>query len=215
MGQENDVKKRGGGKHFTWEDRVRLETLVRTLYPGGRKPNFADLAGRLGRHRSSVSREYRRGKTVNWDSQLKGFPVYSARKAQDDAGRAALNKGPRGKLTMGVAAAIAALILQEKFSPYAAVMRLRACGGLPWVPCERSVYYAVDAGLIGVSRSQLPYRPTGSGVKGPAHAWPTPTPAAGLSRSARRAPGTGASTGTGRWTPSSAGRGLPRRASWS
>jgi len=77
MGQENDVKKRGGGKHFTWEDRVRLETLVRTLYPGGRKPNFADLAGRLGRHRSSVSREYRRGKTVNWDSQLKGFPVYS------------------------------------------------------------------------------------------------------------------------------------------
>lgn len=161
MGQENDVKKRGGGKHFTWEDRVRLETLVRTLYPGGRKPNFADLAGRLGRHRSSVSREYRRGKTVNRDSQMKEFPVYSARKAQDGAGRAALNKGPRGKLTTGVAAAIAALILQEKFSPYAAVMRLRACGGLPWVPCERSVYYAIDAGLIGVSRSQLPYRPTG------------------------------------------------------
>jgi len=50
MGQENDVKKRGGGKHFTWEDRVRLETLVRTLYPGGRKPNFADFAGRLGWH---------------------------------------------------------------------------------------------------------------------------------------------------------------------
>ena len=70
-------------------------------------------------------------------------------------------------ITYAVAAAIAALILQEKFSPYAAVMRLRACGGLPWVPCERSVYYAVDAGLIGVSRSQLPYRPKGKRRAGP------------------------------------------------
>jgi len=161
MGQEDDDKKRGGGKHFTWEERVRLETLVRALYPGGRKPNFADLAGKLGRHRSSVSREYRRGKAVNRDSQLKEFPVYSARKAQDDAGRAALSKGPRGKLTTGVAAAVADLIVRERLSPYAAVMRLRARGGLPWVPCERSVYYAIDAGLLGVSKSQLPYRPAG------------------------------------------------------
>lgn len=161
MGQNNDGKKQGGGKHFTWEDRVRLETLVRTLYPGGRKPNFVDLAECLGRHRSSVSREYRRGKTVNWDSQLKAFPVYSARKAQDDANRSALNKGPRGKLTTGVAARLRDLITQEKLSPYAAVMRLRARSDLPWVPCERSVYNATDAGLIGVSRAQLPYRPTG------------------------------------------------------
>ena len=161
MGQRDDVKKRGGGKHFTWEDRVRLETLVRTLYPGGRKPNFADLAGKLGRHRSSVSREYRRGKAVNRDSQLKEFPVYSARKAQDAADRAALDKGPRPRLTTGVAALLRDLILQERLSPYAAVMRLRARGGLPWVPCERSVYYAIDAGLIGVSKSQLPYRPAG------------------------------------------------------
>ena len=161
MGQEDHDKKRCGGKHFTWDERIRLETLARTLYPGGREPSFADLARRLGRHRSSVSREYRRGKTVNRDSDLREFPVYSAHKAQDAADRAALNKGPRGKLTTGVAARIRDLILRERLSPFAAVMRLRADGGLPWVPCERSVYYAVDAGLIGVSRSQLPYRPAG------------------------------------------------------
>ena len=161
MGQRDDVKKRGGGKHFTWEDRVRLETLVRTLYPGGREPNFAALAERLGRHRSSVSREYRRGRAVNRNSQLKEFFVYSARKAQDAADRAALDKGPRPRLTTGVAALLRDLILPERLSPYAAVMRLRARGDLPWVPCERSVYYAIDAGLLGVSRSQLPYRPTG------------------------------------------------------
>ena len=158
--QEKSVTKRRGGKHFTWEDRVRLEALSRELYPR-RKPDFSDLGRRLGRHRTTVSREWRRGQTVNRDSDLREFPVYSARKAQGAADRVALNKGPRGKLTTGVAARIRDLILRERLSPFAAVMRLRADGGLPWVPCERSVYYAVDAGLIGVSRSQLPYRPTG------------------------------------------------------
>jgi len=161
MGREDHDRKHGGGKHFTWEERVRLETLLRTLYPGGRRPNFSDLAQRLGRHRSSVSREYRRGKTVNRDSLLREFPVYSARKAQDDAERAGLNKGPRGKLTNGIAAEIRGLILGEALSPYAAVTRLRKRGGLPWVPCERTVYYAVDAGLLGVSRERLPYKPKG------------------------------------------------------
>lgn len=161
MEQKDDDKKRGGGKHFTWEERIRLETLVRTLYPGGRVPNFAGLAGKLGRHRSSVSREYRRGKTLNRNSQLKEFPVYSALKAQDDADRASLGKGPAGKLTNTMAAQIRGLIVDGRLSPYAAVMTLRKRGGHPWVPCERTVYYAIDAGLLGVSKSQLPYRPTG------------------------------------------------------
>ena len=161
MEQEDHDKKRGGGKHFTWDERIRLETLVRTLYPGGREPNFADLAGRLGRHRSSVSREYRRGKTVNRDSQLKEFPVYSSRKAQDDADRASLGKGPPGRLTNKIAAEIRDLIVDGRLSPYAAVMTLLNRGRHPWVPCERTVYYAIDAGLLGVARSQLPYRPAG------------------------------------------------------
>lgn len=160
MGQDDHGRKRIGGKHFNWEERVRLEALVRALFPRGPEPDFTRLGALLGRHRSSVSREYKRGTAVNLDGELREFPVYSARKAQDDADRAALNKGPRAKLTTGVAALIRDLILQEKLSPYAAVMRLRGQGGLPWVPCERSVYYAIDAGLLGVARSQLPYRPT-------------------------------------------------------
>jgi len=161
MGQHDDDKKRGGGKHFTWEERIRLETLVRTLYPGRREPNFADLAGKLGRHRSSVSREYRRGKTVNRNSQLQEFAVYSATKAQDDADRASLGKGPPGKLTNRIAAEIRGLIVDGRLSPYAAVMTLLKRAGHPWVPCERTVYYAIDAGLLGVAREQLPYRPKG------------------------------------------------------
>jgi IS30 family transposase len=161
MGQKDDDKKRGGGKHFTWEERVRLEAFLRVLFPRGREPDFTRLAKLLGRHRSSVSREYARGAAVNLTGELVPFRAYSARKAQDAADRAALNKGPRPRLTTGIAALIRDLILLERLSPFAAVTRLRARGDLPWVPCERAVYYAIDAGLIGVSKSQLPYRPAG------------------------------------------------------
>jgi len=160
MGHDEHDKKRRGGKHFTWEDRVRMESLARALYPR-KRPDFAVLARMLGRDRSTVSREYRRGETVNRDGELREYPAYSARKAQDNAGRAALNKGPRARLTTGVAEALRTLILEGRLSPYAAVMRLRKEGRLPWVPCERTVYYAVGAGLLGISRSQLPYRPKG------------------------------------------------------
>ena len=70
MEQSEGARKGSGGKHFSWEDRVRLETLDRALYPGKRKCNFAELARRLGRHRSSVSREYRRGTVMNKNSEL-------------------------------------------------------------------------------------------------------------------------------------------------
>jgi IS30 family transposase len=159
MGQAKHRTNRTGGKHFTWEDRIRLETLARTLYPGGRKAEFAELARQLGRHRSSVSREYRRATVMNKNSQLEEFAVYSAHKGRDAATQAALAKGPRGKLTNHIASDIRDLIVNEKLSPYAALMRLRKAGRHPWLPCERTVYYAIDAGCLGVSRLQLPYKP--------------------------------------------------------
>lgn len=72
MGQNNDGRKRAGGKHFNWDERVRLEALVRGLFPEGREPDFK----RLGRQRSSVSREYKRGRVVNLDGELRRFPAY-------------------------------------------------------------------------------------------------------------------------------------------
>ncbi len=146
-------------KHFTWEERVRLETLDRVLYPGKKKANFSELARTLGRHRTSVSREYRRGTVMNKNSELEQFSVYSACKGQDESEQAALNKGPQGKLTNHIAEAIRTKIVDEKLSPYAALIRLSETGEYQWLPCERTVYNVINAGLIGVTRQQLPYKP--------------------------------------------------------
>ncbi len=159
MEQGNGDRKQGGWKHFNWEERIRLETLCRALYPGKREPNFSELGRRMGRHRSSVSREYHRGKVMNINSELERFAVYSARKGQEEAHKAASDRGPRGKLTNHIAADISELIIKQKLSPYAALIRLGQRDKYPWLPCERSVYYAIDAGLMDVSREQLPYKP--------------------------------------------------------
>ena len=140
MEQRNDVKKHAGGKHFTYEERIRLEALDRTLYPGKKKANFSELARQLDRHRSSVSREYQRATVMNKNTELEEFPVYSATKGEQIARKAALEKGPKGKLTTGIAADIAGLIIREKLSPYAALIILGKAGQHPRLPCERTVY---------------------------------------------------------------------------
>ena len=158
MEQRNDARRHVGGKHFTFEERVRLEALDRALFPGKKPANISELARQLGRHRSSVSREYRRATVINRNTQLEEFPVYSATKGEQIARKAALAKGPRGKLTNVVAAQISALIIEEKLSPYAALIKLGKTAQHEWLPCERTVYYAIDAGLLGVTRQQLPYK---------------------------------------------------------
>lgn len=96
---------------------------------------------------------------MNINTELERFAVYSARKGQDEANKAAGDRGPRGKLTNHIAADISELITKQKLSPYAALIRLGQSDKHPWLPCERSVYYAIDAGLMDVSREQLPYKP--------------------------------------------------------
>ncbi|MBL7115867.1 MAG: IS30 family transposase, partial [Kiritimatiellae bacterium] len=96
---------------------------------------------------------------MNKNSELEPFPVYSARKGQDAADQAALNKGPGGKLTNWIAKAICTKIVEEKLSPYAALVILKKTGKHSWLPSERTVYYAIDNGLLNVTREQLPYKP--------------------------------------------------------
>jgi len=160
MEQGNDDTQKRQWKYFNFEERVGLETLCRVLYPGKKEPNFSEHGRRLGRHRSTVSREYHRGKVININSELDSFFVYSARKGQDQANKAASAKGPVGKLTNHIADDISDLIINQRLSPYAALIRLAESGKHPWLPCERSLYYAIDEGLLGVSREQLPYRPS-------------------------------------------------------
>ena len=162
MGQEDSSRKGRGGKHFTYEQRVRMDALIRVKWPRGKRINFAELGRLMGKARTTVRREYFRGGVANKDSQERWFNAYSAEAGQQDANARGQDKGPRMRLTNQIAARFEALVVGEHLSPYAAraVMVREGLGG---VPCVRSLYYAVASGLLGITRKSLPYKREGKG----------------------------------------------------
>ena len=160
MGQEERSIKRRGGKHFTYEQRVRMDTLIRMKWPRGKKVNFAELGRLMGKARSTVRREYARGGVANKDSQERWFNTYAAEAGRQDANARGQDKGPRMKLTNKAAARFEALVTGERLSPCAA-RAVMAKEGFGRLPCVRSLYYAVASGLLGITRKSLPYRREG------------------------------------------------------
>jgi len=78
MGQKDNNTKKSGGKHFTDEQRVRMDTLIRVKWPHGKKINFAELGRLMGKARTTVRREYARGEVSNKDTEERWFRTYSA-----------------------------------------------------------------------------------------------------------------------------------------
>ena len=90
MEHDNDIKKSRGGKHFTYGDRIRMETFIRAFHSKGKRISFTELGRELGKHRTTISREFRRGAVVNTDTELVRYITYSADKGQQEAERITL-----------------------------------------------------------------------------------------------------------------------------
>jgi len=163
-GHVHSAKKQTTWKQLTNDDRIRLESLIRAYYRG-KSPNFSHLARELGVHRTTISREFERGKVVNKDSELREYYTYSAEVAKQDRMVKASNKGPRQKMTNHIAKALREYIIEKKFSPYAALEMLKRKGEFSYLPCPRTVYYAIDEGQIGIRREDLPYKPKAKKVR--------------------------------------------------
>ena len=150
------------GQHITLPMRMTIAAAYnRDLrLPKKARPSLRKLAGELGLSKSTLHDEIRRG-IVPRPNLFKDKEVwdYSPEIAQAaiDAGNA--NKGAPMKMTTIVAKLLRIEIVDHHRSPYDALAHLRE-QGIPNLPCERSVYYHVHHGDIGISPSQLPYKPT-------------------------------------------------------
>ena len=157
----DNSRKNIGVKHFTYEDRVGMETLIRAHWPHGKRIVWAGLGRLMGRSWRSVQREYMRGRVSNKDTYLQEYWAYSALKGQSAADAACADKGPRMKLTNKAAERLRRWIVDERCSPYVAVMRMRAenrkAGSEERLPGVRSVYYAIGRGDLEIIRANLPY----------------------------------------------------------
>lgn len=154
MGREENSTTQGE-KHHRHLVRAQRDTLEYLSRRG--EMTQVQMAAVIGTSPSTVTRELRRGRVVNVDSQLKKRFVYSAEKAQQEATLAASAKGPRMKLTNSMRAMLDPLLAEGKLSPKDALATLRD-RGVKGLPSYKTLYNAIHAGHMGVVTMELPYR---------------------------------------------------------
>ena len=142
------------GKNLSFSEREQIERLLRAGY------RQSEIARTLGVHRSTISREIKRGMTEQFSgAEFLTYYKYTADKGQLVHNEVSANKGPRD-LKIGNDQELANYIedmILRKFSPDAIIGRIRATGMQFMTSiCTKTVYNYVDKGVfLNVTRKSL------------------------------------------------------------
>lgn len=150
------------GSHLTFEDRQTLEMLVieNEKRPKSKKMTQKEMAEKLGVHPSTISRELKRGKVEQLNTNYEQYTSYSAMTAQDDADHEKTAKGPEIKLGKDkeLHDFIEHWILEEKYSPDAVIMKIET-EELEFETsiCTKTLYNYIDKGyFLRLTNKDLP-----------------------------------------------------------
>lgn len=156
------------GSHLTYENRQTLERLVVENHKRAKKDRLSQsqMAEKLGVHRSTISRELKRGRITQRDSEWREYISYSADVAQDHVDENALAKGPELKLGKDKAFHdfVEYWIVEKKYSPDAVIMKIQH-EGLPFETsiCTKTLYNYIDKGyFLHLTNKDLPRQGRGS-----------------------------------------------------
>lgn len=140
-----DMAGKKGVKHLSPKDRDKLEALY------SHKVSVSEIARYLGRHRSTIYKELRRGRYNRRTTDWREVVAYSADIAQEDYNRKATAKGAPLKIgqDFAFAAYIEQKIIREKYSPAAALAVIRLEGmSFDTTVCTKTLYNYIDSGLF-------------------------------------------------------------------
>ena len=143
MERNNNTIKSRKGKHLTYEERQKLEVLLKAKVD---RKKIAELLGLGGRSERTIRREIERGTVQLLNSDLTERYEYSADAAQLKYERNAANKGRSLKIGRGhdLVAHIERKIGEEKMSPYAAQQSIENEGKEFSVRiCLRTLYHYI------------------------------------------------------------------------
>ena len=138
--------------YMTYRERIVLETLVK------RKTSVIEMSKHLGRCRQTIYNELRVGRVLLKDSLLRDYVSYSADVAQQRHEFAQTAKGRPLKIGHDhvFASYIEHKIVDEHYSPSAALAAASRSGKMKTSVCPATLYNYVRAGVIGVDVGQLP-----------------------------------------------------------
>ena len=137
------------GKRFTELDRHKLEFALKAKIP------VKEIARQLGFSKVAIYAEIKKGTVKQIDSELKEKYVYLADAGQRVRDENKKHCGAKKKYLPDapLLQEITSLILDYRYSPEAAILKLRAAD-----ICTKTVYNYVHAGYLpGVDENKLPY----------------------------------------------------------
>lgn len=144
-------------KHFTFNDRLRLEVLKKA----GHKPK--EIAEILHFHVSTIYRELKRGEFEALNSDLTTETRYSPDIAQEYMNGVLIAKGADLKIgnEKEFADRIEDIIINEGYSPAAALAKVKA-EGIDFTVCVTTLYSYIDKGVfLNLTLKDLPEKRKG------------------------------------------------------
>lgn len=130
------------GKHITFETRQTMEYILHQRYLKKNKLTNKEIYTQLGISKATFYRELSRGMVTQLDYNYNEYRAYSAVKAQQEHDYLASGKGPQLKIgsDFNLISMLEHLIIEEKFSPYAALQQLILSHQLTTSICLKTLY---------------------------------------------------------------------------
>ena len=140
-------------KQLTYKERVKIEPLYNKLHL-----NYTEIAKIIGKDRTTISREIKRGLVKNLTSELIEIYVYSADIAQQKKEENDTAKGTNLKIGSNIKLAhyIEEQIKNNKTSPEVIALRIKKLN-LGAELCYKTIYNYIDKEILNVSRKDLVY----------------------------------------------------------
>jgi len=138
-------------KHLSSYERGSIFSLLREGY------SQSAIAKKLGRNRSTISREIKRGTTLQKRSDLSEYEVYFPETGQAAYDKNRLNCGKKSKVLQVEAFLLYAeeKLLKDKWSPDAVVGRARLTMSKSEMVCTKTLYKYIDQRLLKVRNMDL------------------------------------------------------------
>lgn len=152
------------GSHLTYQDRQTLERMVIENHrrPAKERISKSKMAEMLGVHRSTISRELKRGEITQRDIMWKEYTSYCADVAQDLIDSNATAKGPSLKLGKDQLFHdfVEYWIIEKKYSPDAVIMKIENEGlSFETEICTKTLYNYISKGyFLNLTNRNLPRR---------------------------------------------------------
>ena len=153
MCQEKYNTNKRNFKQLTYKDRVKIETLYNDEHL-----NYTEIGKILGKDRTTISRDIKRGLVKNLTTEWIEIYVYSAEVAQRKNEENETAKGTNLKIGNDIKLAdfIEKEIKEEKSSPEVIEYKIKQ-GNFSTTLCFKTIYNYIDKEILEVKRTDLVY----------------------------------------------------------